>query len=71
MEVLPLDLNTARRFGVLKQSLMARGRSKADVDLHIAATAIEAGATLVTNDQALLAGDIPDLIAENWLVDGP
>ena len=40
---------------------------KADVDLHIAATAIEAAATLVTNDGALLAGDIEGLVAENWI----
>jgi tRNA(fMet)-specific endonuclease VapC len=67
MDVLPIDLDTARRFGTLKSILLARGRTKADVDLHIAATAIEAGATLVTNDQALLAEDIPDLVAQNWI----
>jgi len=38
------------------------------VDLHIAATAIEAGATLVTNDRALLDGTLPGLTVENWLV---
>jgi predicted nucleic acid-binding protein len=42
-------------------------RVKADIDLHIAATAIEEGATLVTNDGALLAGDIDGLVAENWI----
>ena len=46
----------------------ARGRTKADVDLHLAATAIDAGDTLVTNDGALLAGDIDGLVvAENWI----
>ena len=48
----------------LKQDLGARGRVKADIDLHIAATAIEEGATLVTSDGALLAGDIEGLVAE-------
>lgn len=67
LEVLPVTMNTAARFGALKQQLMARGRVKTDVDLHIAATSIEAGATLVTNDGALLAGDIEGLIAENWI----
>jgi predicted nucleic acid-binding protein len=43
-----------------------QGVIKQDIDLHIAATAIEAGATLVTNDGALLDGTIPDLIVENW-----
>jgi predicted nucleic acid-binding protein len=38
-----------------------------DVDLLIATTALEAGATLVTDDGALLAGDIPALLAENWI----
>jgi len=67
LEILPVDMNTVRRFGMLKQVLVARGRTKADVDLHIAATAIEAGATLVTNDRALLTGDVPGLAVENWL----
>jgi tRNA(fMet)-specific endonuclease VapC len=67
LEILPVDMNTARRFGMLKQVLVARGRTKADVDLHLAATAIEAGATLVTNDRALLTGDVPGLAVENWL----
>lgn len=67
IEVIPVTVASAARFGALKQQLMARGRVKADVDLHIAATAIEAGATLVTNDGALLAGDIDGLTAENWI----
>ena len=67
VEVLPLTMATAARFGMLKQQLVSRGRVKADVDLHIAATAIEAGATPVTKDIALLAGDIEALVAENWI----
>jgi tRNA(fMet)-specific endonuclease VapC len=67
LEILPITLSTAARFGALKQQLASRGRTKADVDLHIAATAIDAGATLVTNDGALLAGDIEELVAENWI----
>ena len=35
--------------------------------MHIAAAAAEAGATLVTNDSALLAGDIEGLVAEKWI----
>ena len=67
LEVLPITMGSAVRFGVLKQQLVSRGRVKADIDLHIAATAIETGATLVTNDGALLAGDIEGLVAENWI----
>lgn len=67
VEVVPITIGSAARFGALKQELGVRGRVKADIDLHIAATAIEEGATLVTNDGALLAGDIVGLVAENWI----
>ena len=67
LEIMPVSIDSAARFGVLKQQLVSRGRVKADIDLHIAATAIEADATLVTNDGALLAGDIEGLVAENWI----
>lgn len=67
VEVVPITIGSAARFGALKQDLGTRGRVKADIDLHIAATAIEEGATLVTNDGALLAGDIEGLVAENWI----
>jgi len=67
MKVLAITTASASRFASLKQQLGSRGRSKADIDLHIAATAIEANATLVTNDGALLAGDIPALLVENWI----
>ncbi len=67
VEVLPITLGSASRFGALKQELGSRGRVKADIDLHIAASAIEERATLVTNDSALLAGDIEGLVAENWI----
>jgi len=67
IEIMPVSIDSAARFGTLKQQLVSRGRVKADIDLHIAAAAIEAGATLVTNDSALLAGDIEGLVAENWI----
>jgi len=67
VEVLPITIGSAARFGALKTDLGSRGRVKADIDLHIAASAIEEGATLVTNDGALLAGDIEGLVAENWI----
>ena len=66
--VLPLTIEIVHRFGRLKADLERRGVTKQDIDLHIAATAIEAGATLVTNDRALLDGSIPGLTVENWLV---
>jgi predicted nucleic acid-binding protein len=38
-----------------------------DLDLPIAATALDLGATLVTNDRALLDGAIAGLRVENWV----
>lgn len=67
VELIPVTPAIADRFGVIKAQLRARGRLKADLDLMIAATALELGATLVTDDGDLLGGDIPGLIAENWV----
>jgi tRNA(fMet)-specific endonuclease VapC len=66
--ILPLTDAIIRRFGRLKAEMGRRGIIKQDIDLHIAATAIEAGATLVTNDGALLDGTISGLTVENWKV---
>ena len=66
--ILPLTDAIVRRFGWLKAEMGRQGVIKQDIDLHIAATAIEAGATLVTNDGALLDGTIPGLTVENWKV---
>lgn len=43
------------------------GKSAADFDLIIACTALDLGAALVTNDQALLDGSICGLGSETWL----
>jgi tRNA(fMet)-specific endonuclease VapC len=64
--ILPLNAEIVRRFGQLKAELERRGVIKQDIDLYIAATAIDGGATLVTNDRALLDGTIPGLTVENW-----
>jgi tRNA(fMet)-specific endonuclease VapC len=66
--ILPPTDAIVRRFGRLKAELGRRGIIKQDIDLHIAATAVETGATLVTNDGALLDGAIPGLTVENWKV---
>jgi predicted nucleic acid-binding protein len=55
------------RYGVTRASLESRGVVKSDFDLIIACTALDLGATLVTNDQALLDGSIGGLHTENWL----
>jgi tRNA(fMet)-specific endonuclease VapC len=65
LEIVPLSLGAAAHLGRLKAELRAKGINKADLDMLIAATAIDLGATLVTNDSALLDGTIHGLTAEN------
>ena len=65
--VVPFEESAARAFGDIKAQLRRRGIAKGDADLQIAATAIVEDAVLVTDDNALLAGDIPDLRVENWV----
>jgi tRNA(fMet)-specific endonuclease VapC len=67
IEVIDVTPAVADRFGVLKAHLRVGGRLKADLDLLIAATALDLDATLVTDDGDLLKGDIPDLRVENWI----
>ena len=54
-------------YGETRAALEARGIVRSDFDLIIACTALDLGATLITNDQALLDGSIAGLRAENWL----
>jgi tRNA(fMet)-specific endonuclease VapC len=65
--ILPVTADITRLFSDLKASLRKRGIVKSDVDLLIATTALHRRATLVTDDQALLAGDISGLSVENWI----
>jgi tRNA(fMet)-specific endonuclease VapC len=66
--VLPMELAIARRYAVVRADVERRGRSKSDFDLIIACTALEHGATLVTNDSALKDGAIEGLAVEDWLI---
>jgi len=67
LEVILVTPAIADRFGVVKAQPRSRGRSKADFDLMIGATALELGATLVTDDCDLLGGDIGGLRVDNWV----
>ena len=67
IRILPVTEAISRRFAELKTALRLKGVAKSDVDLLIATTALEHNATLVTNDSALLAGDLPELLVENWI----
>ena len=66
--VLPVTLPIVERYGFVRAELTARGVAKSDFDLVIACTALEHGATLVTNDGALKDGAIVGLTIEDWLV---
>jgi len=65
--MLHVGLVIVRRYAVVRAELERRGRSKSDFDLMIACTALEQGATLVTNDSALKDGSIEGLVVEDWL----
>ena len=66
LEIAPMTLGAAAHFGRLKADLRARGIAKSDLDLLIAASAIDLGATLVTHDLSLLDRAIPTLAVEDW-----
>jgi tRNA(fMet)-specific endonuclease VapC len=67
LRLLPLGLAIARRYALVRADVERRGRAKSDFDLMIACTALEQGATLVTNDAALNDGAIEGLVVEDWL----
>ena len=63
--VLPFDENAAKSYGVLAAAV--RDRSRDAMDRLIAAHAVSAGVTLVTNNEADFK-DYPGLVIENWAV---
>ncbi len=65
--VLPVTRPIVERYGLVRADLAARGLAKSDFDLLIACSALEHGATLVTNDGALKDGAIAGLAVEDWL----
>jgi len=66
LAVLAFDETCAAHFGVLAAELSARGAPIGDFDALIAAHAIAAEATLVTNNTKHFAR-IKELKVENWL----
>jgi tRNA(fMet)-specific endonuclease VapC len=64
---LPVTRPIVERYGIVRADLASRGLAKGDFDLLIACTALEEGATLVTNDAALKDGSIARLVVEDWL----
>ncbi len=65
LPVLPFDARAATDYGVLRAAV--RDRRRDALDRLIAAHAIAAGATLVTNNEADFR-DYPGLRVENWVM---
>jgi tRNA(fMet)-specific endonuclease VapC len=59
--------SVADRFSRIKAFLRKKGAPKSDLDLLIAATAIESDAILITDDKGISATQIPDLATLNWV----
>jgi tRNA(fMet)-specific endonuclease VapC len=59
------------RYGSVRADLRRRGRAKSVIDLLIACTALEHGATLVSHNAALKDGAIAGLVVEDWLDAAP
>jgi tRNA(fMet)-specific endonuclease VapC len=66
VRLLPFDVAVAARYADVRAAVERKGRSKTDFDLVIACTALEHGATLITNDAALKDGAIEGLVVEDW-----
>lgn len=64
VETLPWDHSVATRYGTLRASMEAHGKSLGALDMLIAAHALSAGAILVTNDNAFRQVD--SLKIEDW-----
>ncbi len=68
MSVLPWDSAAARAYATLRAQMTAEGRSLGNLDMLIAAQAVETEATLVTRDAAF--AQVKSLRSlENWAVD--
>jgi tRNA(fMet)-specific endonuclease VapC len=63
-EILPWTIDTASSYAELRTQMERSGKSLAPLDMLIAAHALEAGATLVTNDRAFR--HVPGLEIEDW-----
>lgn len=64
--VLPLDVNAATQYGIVRQYLQANGKVIGNNDLWIAAHALAAKLILVTNNVDEFAR-VPKLRVENWV----
>ncbi|MCK9275215.1 MAG: type II toxin-antitoxin system VapC family toxin [Syntrophales bacterium] len=65
LEILPYDDNAARYYGDVRTYLEKKGTPIGSLDMLIAAHALSAASTLVTNNEKEFSR-IPDLKIENW-----
>lgn len=66
IEILPMPVEAGRRYGELRAFLESKGQVIGNNDLWIAAHAICADLTLVTNNEREFQR-VPDLKLENWV----
>jgi len=64
--VLDFDETSARTYGEIRAHLERQGQTRDDLDLQIAAIAVQHRLTLVTGNVKHFRG-VPGLIVENWL----
>jgi tRNA(fMet)-specific endonuclease VapC len=62
--ILDWTLESSRRYGALRAEMRRLGKALQPLDMLIAAHALEAGATLVSNDRAFR--HVPGLTVEDW-----
>ena len=66
IEILPLPIEAGRKYGEIRALLESKGQTIGNNDLWIAAHAICANLTVVTNNEREFQR-IPDLKIENWV----
>lgn len=64
-EIQPFDVDAAREYGRIRQLLGSQGAIIGDRDMMVAASALVAGATLVTDNLSEFAR-VPNLKIESW-----
>lgn len=64
LEVIPCNLESAQRYGIIKNQLRRKGRLIPDNDIWIAAIAIQRGLILVTRDAHF--DEVESLQTERW-----
>jgi len=64
VDVLPWQRSTVERYGLLRADLQRRGVTLGQLDMLIAAHALDVGAVLVTNDRAF--AQVAALPLEDW-----